>query len=168
MGLLIVKSDFVGKYALATSTKGNDNIDAYIAEYEEQILIDLLGLELFTLFAADVDSGTKKPVTPIYLTLYDRLNFEYCNRLLTSFGIKNILLSIIYFYYVRDNTVKQTVNGDVKIQTEVSQLADQTYLLLRYNEAIMAYSVIQRYCLENKIDVYPTFKGTYKQVASLI
>ena len=115
-----------------------------------------------------MDSGNKKPVTDIYLTLYDRLNFEYCNRLLTSFGIKNILLSIIYFYYVRDNVVKQTVNGDVKIQTEVSQPADQTYLLLRYNEAIMAYSVIQRYCLENETLVYPTFKGTYKQVASLI
>ena len=27
---------------------------------------------------------------------------------------------------------------------------------------------IQKYCLENKDDVYPTFKGTYKQVASLI
>ena len=168
MGLLIVKGDFVGKYALATSTKGNDNIDAYIVEYEEQILIDLLGLELFELFKADVNVSTKKPNTDIYLALYDRLNFEYCNRLLTSFGIKNILLSIIYFYYVRDNTAKQTVNGDVKIQTEVSQPADQTYLLLRYNEAIMAYSVIQRYCLENETDVYPTFKGTYKQVASLI
>lgn len=168
MGLLIVKTDFVGKYALATSTKGNDNIDSYIAEYEEQILIDLLGLELFELFKADVDGVTKKPVTPIYLTLYDRLNFEYCNHLLTSFGLKNILLSIIYFYYVRDNTVKQTVNGSVNIQTEVSQPADKTYLLLRYNEAVTAYSVIQRYCLENKDDVYPTFKGTYKQVASLI
>ncbi len=168
MGLLIVKSDFVGKYALATSTKGNDNIDAYIAEYEEQILIDLLGLELFELFKSDVDSGTKKPVTPIYLTIYDRLNFEYCGRLLTSFGIKNILLSIIFFHYVRDNTIKQTVNGAVKIQSEVSQPVDQTYLLLRYNEAIMAYSVIQRYCLENETDVYPAFKGVYKQIASLI
>jgi len=168
MGLLIVKSDFVGKYALASSTKGNDNIDAYIAEYEEQILIDLLGVELFELFKADVNSGTKKPNTDIYLKLYDRLNFEYCNRLLTSFGIKNILLSIIYFYYVRDNKVKQTVNGDVNIQTEVSQPSDQTYLLLRYNEAIMSYSVIQRYCLENETDIYPTFKGTYKKIASLI
>ena len=168
MGLLIVKSDFVGKYALATSTKGSDNIDAYIAEYEDQILIDLLGFELFELFKADVNSGTKKPVTAIYLTLYDRPNFVYCDHLLTSFGIKNILLSIIYFYYVRDNTVKQTVNGDVKIQTEVSQQSNQTYLLLRYNEAIMSYSVIQRYCLENETDVYPTFKGVLKSKASLI
>ena len=167
MGLLIVKSDFVGKYALATSTKGNDNIDAYIAEYEEQILIDLLGLELFELFKADVDSGTKLPVDQIYLALYERLNFEYCNYLLTSFGIKNILLSIIYFYYVRDNTAKQTVNGSVEIQTEVSQPSNKAYLLLRYNEAITSYSVVQRYCLE-KADVYPTFKGVYKQVASLI
>ena len=88
MGLLIVKGDFVGKYALATSTKGSDNIDAYIAEYEEQILIDLLGLELFELFKADVNSGTKKPVTDIYLTLYDRLNFEYCNRCSLLLGLR--------------------------------------------------------------------------------
>lgn len=167
MGLLIVKGDFVGKYALATSTKGNDNIDVYIAEYEEQILIDLLGLELFELFKADVDSGTKKPVTPIYLTLYDKLNFNLCDQLLTSFGIKNILLSIIYFYYVRDNPIKQTVNGPVEIQTEVSQKVDKSFLYLRYNEGIISYTVIQRYCLD-KTDVYPTFKGTYKQVTSLI
>jgi hypothetical protein len=168
MGLLIVKSDFVGKYALATSTKSNDNIDAYIAEYEEQILIDLLGLELFELFKADVDSGTKKPETPIYLTLYDRLNFEYCNSLLTSFGLKNILLSIIYFYYVRDNTKKQTLNGDQKIQSEVSDPANQSYLLLRYNEGVKSYKAIQRYLLNNEAETYPTFKGTPKHIASLI
>lgn len=167
MGLLIVKSDFVGKYSLATSTKGNDNINDYIERYEEQILLELLGIELFDLFKADVDGVTRLPITDIYLDLYNKINFMYCERLYTSFGLKNILLAIIYFYYIRDNVTKQTVNGDVKIQTEVSQQANQTYLLLRYNEAIQSYNAIQRYCLVNK-DVYPTFKGIIKRSASLI
>jgi len=168
MGLLIVKADFVGKYALATSTKGNDNIDDYIARYEEKTLRELLGIELFDLFEADVDTPTKLPITQIYLDLYNELTFKNGSLIYNSFGLKNILLSIIYFYYVRDNVVKQTVNGDQKIQSEVSSQSDQSYLLLRYNEGVDSYNAIQKYCILNKTDVYPTFDGVIKRISSLI
>lgn len=162
MGLLIVKADFIGQYALATSTKGDDNIDAYISKYEEKTLRELLGIELFELFKADVNGTTKKPTTQIYLDLYNELSFRYQNWILSSFGIKNILLSIIYFYYVRDNRAKQTLNGDVNVQTEVSTPANGSYLLLKYNEGIVSYDAIQKYCL-TKLDVYPLFEGVVKR-----
>jgi hypothetical protein len=168
MGLLIVKSDFIGKYALATSTKGNDNIDDYIAKYEEKTLRELLGIELFDLFKADVNGTTKKPVTQIYLDFYNEFTFKDECFVYNSFGLKNILLSIIYYYYVRDNVVKQSLNGDVNIQSEVSSQSNQSYLYLRYNEGIDSYNDIQSYCIKNKTDVYPTFDGVIKRVASLI
>lgn len=168
MGLLITKSDFTGKYSLATSTKGQDNIDAYIDFYEEKFLRRLMGIELFGLFKADVDMVTKIPSLPEFLTLYNPLYYEHCEALHESEGLKKMLLGFIFFHYVRENTKKQTLNGDVKVQSEVSTAPNQTYIILRYNESVEWYNTIQMYILDNEATLYPTFKGTLIHKLGLI
>lgn len=165
MGLLIQKSDFTGKWDVAKFNK--DNIDAYIEEYEERYLIDLLGDDLFALFKADIDMTTHMPVTPIYISLYNNITVERGIHVFRSYGMKEMILGLVYFDYVRDNPIKQSMNGPVKIQSEVAQPSQTTFLYRRYNESVEYYEAIQRYILDNLSD-YPLFKGVYKRRSSFI
>jgi hypothetical protein len=165
MGLLIVADDFVGKYELAKSN--DDKIDEYIEEYEEKHLTELLGKELFDLFEATVDENTHKPVGAPYLNIYNPFTEEINGLIYTSEGLKKMLLGFIYFQYVRDNRVKQTMNGAVEQQTEVSSKSDNTFLYPRYNQAVTTYRAIQVYILDN-LTTYSTFLGVRKRHTSFI
>jgi hypothetical protein len=78
-----------------------------------------------------------------------------------------MLLGFIYFQYVRDNRVKQTMNGAVEQQTEVSSKSDNTFLYPRYNQAVTTYRAIQVYILDN-LTTYSTFLGVRKRHTSFI
>ncbi len=163
MGLLIVADDFVGKYDLAKSN--DDKIDEYIEEYEEKYLTELLGKELFDLFEDDVEDY--EPETPIYKSIFEPFTEEINGLVFTSEGLKKMLLGLIYFQYVRDDRVKQSMNGAVEQETEVSSKSDNTFLYSRYNQAVTTYKAIQQYILNNLTD-YPTFRGVGKKHTSFI
>lgn len=162
MGLLVSKEDFTGKYALAVSP--DDQLDAYIEQYEEELLRHMLGNELYDLFKADIDPTTSKPLTDIYLALYDPVRTDCGN----SLGLKRTVLGFIYFYYVRDLRIKVTANGPIVNQTETS-VADfpMNYLYERYNEAVESYNIIRRYAHDHSED-YPTLKGRPKRISSWV
>ncbi len=169
MGLLITRADFEGRWKLAKSSA--DEINAYIDEFEPRYLKDLLGQELYDLFAADVTANlvAKVPTDPLYLKIYNALTITYslgCGEA-RSEGMKNMLLGFVFFEYVRGNRVKQSVSGDNKQQTEVAAPSDSTYLHLRYNDSILYYQVIQEYILNN-LEEYPTFNGNRKRYNSFI
>ena len=174
MGLLIKKSDFIGRVALSQSIQ--DTIDAYIDEFEEKYLIELLGAELFKLFKADVVAYA--PVTPIYQTIFNPIledntigsfyDLYYRNRgaIVRSRGMKPMLLGFIWFEYVIGTKFKHTGTGVVVDVNEVSRDADFTegYIYQRYNEAVKDFGDIQRYIYQNNGD-YPKFNGIQKQLA---
>lgn len=165
MGLLIISDDFTGKWDLAKSNE--DKIDDYIDEYEEMYLTELLGKELFDLLKADVDGTTRIPNTQIYKNIYNPFTEEINGFVYTSEGLKKMLLGFIYFQYVRDNRVKQTMNGAVEQTTEVSTASDNSFLYVRYNKSVTTYKAIQTYILDNLSD-YPLFYGIRKGKTSLI
>lgn len=171
MGLLITEDDFSGKWELAKSN--SDLIGEYIEEYEEKFLIELLGKELFDLFKADLtgyvaDISVGVPSNPIYTKIFLPFTEKINLCVVTSDGMKKMLLGLIYFNYVRDNRIKQTMNGAVEQQTEVSIPSDNTFLYLRYNTAVKTYNAIQVYVYENRTLVYPTFYGVTKKITSFI
>lgn len=163
MGILISKNDFVGKYKLDKSI--NDNIDAYILEYEETILRNLLGNELFSLFLEDVDAETKKPESQIYLDIYNPLYFEENYTVYESNGMVKMLLGFIYFEYVRDIQVTVSTAGSKQLQSETAIAVEARHSVQRYNKSIDYYTAIQEYCYKNR-EVYPTFRGTYRDYTS--
>lgn len=165
MGLLITSDDFTGKWDLAKSNE--DKIDEYIDEYEEMYLTELLGKDLFDLFKSDVDPVTLKPTTPIYLNIYNSFTENINGFIYSSEGLKKMLLGFIYFQYVRDNRVKQTMNGAVDQNTEVSTQSNYTFLYPRYNQAVVTYAAIQAYILDNLTD-YQSYCGVHKRKASFI
>lgn len=163
MGLLISEDDFIGKWELTKSS--NDLIDNYIEEYEEQFLTELLGKELFDLFKGVLDDGV--PPVGIYKDIYDPFTKKINSLVVTSDGMKKMLLGLIYAKYVPDNRIKQTMNGAVEQQSEVATQSDNTFLYLRYNKAVDTFKAIQFYIMNN-MEVYPTFYGIRKIHTSFI
>ena len=161
MGILITKSDFVGVYAIPKTI--NDNIDAFINECEEQYLIDLLGVELYDLFKADLVN--KIPQTNIYLTIYNKFTEAIGSFVYSSIGMKNMLLGYLYFEITRDNNTKNTSSGQVVNTVETSVRSGNAMLFKKHNDSIKTHKVIQTYILDN-LDVYPTFKGIVKNYSS--
>lgn len=165
MGLLIQKTDFVGKWTLAKNA--NDNISAYIEQYEESLLIQLLGKDLFELFKDDVNVTTHKPETAKYLVIYEKLVLDWCGREWQSDGMKNMLLGLIYFEQSRDNRQKQSMAGLVQPKVETADAASPTLVYTRYNDAVLTAKIIQQYILDNS-EEYPDFNGQDFHEASFI
>lgn len=164
MGLLINKSDFVGRYALDKSV--SDKIDAYILEFEKKHIYDLLGKELADLLLADL--VLQVPQTQRFIDLVDEISFVECNRLYYSFGLKKILLSVVWFYYTREIRINAGQNGSVINQSETAKSdIPMTFIFGRYNEGIDSYNTVQRFCVAN-ILIYPEFLGVVKQKSAWV
>lgn len=155
MGLIIVKSDFIGTFDLVKSA--NDKIDSFITRYEENILNELLGSELFELFKADVTSYA--PVTSRFLSIFNPIKTKINGVEIQSDGIKEMLLGFIYFEYERKNRYKVSNSGAVKNTTDSANSdIDLSHLYHTYNEAVSNYKSIQYYILCNLSD-YPEYNG---------
>ena len=158
MGLIVVKDDFTGKYDLVKSI--NDKIESYIETYEESYLRELLGIDLFNLYKANVVNHL--PVNSSYLTITNPLFIEQNGYSIVSKGIKDMLLGFIFFEYVRDNKIKQSMSGSIVNGVDNSNNDfTQEFLFQRYNESIDIYKNIQLYIELNKA-TYPTYNGFIK------
>lgn len=165
MGILIDSDDFVGVFELAQGTYIDADIDAYIDQREKDILVNLLGVELFDLFEADLVSQV--PATPIYETIYNSFYIDDDSCVRSSDGMKKMLLGLIYFYYVRDDSSVNTAMGNRVNNAENSRESNSSErgLVQRYNKAVDTYQSIQWYICDND-DVYPTYNGQYKSHTS--
>jgi hypothetical protein len=164
MGLLIAKSDFLGKYKIAQNSF--TDVDSYINRYEKEYLVALLGAELYDLFEADVIPATKVPATQIYIDIYQPFAVDDNTRILSSKGMKDMVLGFIYFEFVRDDKYKNTVSGNVVGQSENNRESgfSEFNLYSRYNEAIDSYWNIQCYINKNLTD-YPEYNGQHKSIS---
>lgn len=165
MGIFVNKTDFANqtKHELSTGLYSDDRIDSYIERYEQDFIMELLGVELGNLFLADVANGL--PVTPKYLKIfnsfYEQISFTY----MASKGIKDMLVGFIYFQYAKDLATETTLIGVVKPQEQNSKvITAHTPIYMKYNESVKTYNAIQEYILFNMND-YPEFKGIGKKYA---
>lgn len=161
MAILIQTSDFTGKYSIAQNSF--TPLQSYINKYEKEYLVDLLGVELYDLFAADVTSYA--PVTPIYQSIYNPFKQDYNKCIVYSVGMKEMLLGFIYFEYMRDQKIKNTITGAVVNANENARESgfSEFNLFSKYNEGIHTYEAIQWFINENKTD-YPTYNGKCKKL----
>lgn len=165
MSLLnISPSDFgKGKFELHSGMYETPKIQEYIDKYEKRYLIELLGSDLYNLFASDVVAGV--PVSPIYLQIYNA--FEYDDTLcciVISEGMIEMLKGFIYFEYSKDLTNQMTTNGNVgpsgQNSERISTINQQIYT--RYNDAMKTFKAIQRYICDNQSD-YLEYNGAKKR-----
>jgi len=171
MSKIVQISDFKGKYAVSLNAFDTVALQSFIDKYETKYLYDLLGVALGDLLLADITTPFTVPTTLIYQTIFntlniDNANYSYCNQIRSN-GIKEMLVGLIYFEYIRTKAVVNTPVGSVIAQNEVSNISDfsSTLVYVNYNEAIKSYKSIQQYIFIDSIN-YPTFAGINKSYNS--
>lgn len=175
MGLIVQSSDFVGFHELATSAAIEDVIDAYIEKYELRYIRKLLGPELGNLFIADYANTTQDPRFAVIEDPFSEQSEDPLRPvtespteqlygvIYESEGLKEFLLSCIYFEYVSDRQVRQGQAGTAKSRTDtanvVSMQAAQRSAERKWNEGLDTAEAIQWYCSIFKPTDYPEYKG---------
>ena len=170
--MIVKTSDFTGFYALSQNKFDKDALTEYITTFEKKYLQNLLGCELYDLFIADLDIDGV-PQTLIYEKIYDPFCLDglndgcYCGEYYNSEGIKAMLKGFIYFHYLSDQRLKNTISGTVTNANENSYKAEVNELITlnyrRFNNSVFTYKAIQKYIQKNIID-YPTYKGVCKEM----
>ncbi len=164
MGLLIVKEDFVGRFEIS-----QDNfsiLGSFIDDYEEGLLIELLGVELFKLFKLDINNTTKKPNTTKYLVLYDPFSADHQHGIIISKGMKEMLLGFIYCEYTKKLPFKSTIIGSVINAPEISTNAEFNYsnFYKFYNDAVDTHESIRWKIQQTQSVDYPLYNGKCKKI----
>lgn len=159
MANILTIADFSsGIYEIPVSTYTENDLQSYIDRYEKKYLAELLGIELYDLFIADLVAGV--PTSPIYEKIFNPI-LEVVNGCdIHSEGMKVALKGLVYFHYVRDNITRITLAGAKRTTSDNSEniQALSANMGLRWNESVESYKAIQRYIYENLTD-YPTFNG---------
>jgi hypothetical protein len=139
--ILINKSDFKGKFLVAT---GNfDDLQDYIDRYEKAILVDLMGQDLADDFEQDPTDSKWDEVKAV------------------GFGLKSLLVGLVYFQYVRDLPYRATKQGIVyQMDENASQVITAYALRQRYNECILNYKKMQEVLRKD----FEDFCGTPKKL----
>lgn len=142
--------DFINKFELSTGMFVMNKMTAYIERYEKEYLVNLLGVDLYNEFMADLNMGL--PESPNFVALYDAINEDWNHTIITSRGIVDMLTGFVYFEYAKDLINQQTPFGNVNPKSENSQVASTIYNMMynRYNESVRSYTNIQKYIYRHR------------------
>lgn len=164
MGLLINEDDFAS--LIATDVYTEADLTLAIDEYENPLLYELLGIELYNLFVADLVNGV--PQTAKYLTIYNAFVKEIDDKMVTSQGMKEMLVQWVFFYFVRTQPQSNSIGGNVENQDTINKPSEMSYttLVLKYNKCITNFKSIQTYIKSVKDTDYSTYKGICKEYMS--
>jgi hypothetical protein len=164
--MIVSVSDFQeGKYELHSGMYDIQRIQSYIDKYEARYLKELLGVDLFNLFEADLTAGMGTPTEPRFMAIYDPLSLDLPWCILDSDGLKEMLMGFIYYEFTKDQIVQMTPNGNVRPVGQNSEVAGSLYtqIYTRYNDGVRSYKAIQMYIWKNPEDYnYDDFNGVPK------
>lgn len=165
--MITAPTDFVGKYALSQGIYNTPDYQYYIDKYESKYLKELLGIDLYNDFNADLILGAGVPTEPRFITIFEPLDFQWNNGNFTSEGMKQMLVGLIYFEIVRDFDNQITPIGNVSPKGENSDKVRSynSTMWNRYNEGITSFRAIQCYILKERED-YNLFNGKNKLYAT--
>lgn len=168
MGVFIYSSDFVGKYAIP-STSFTD-LDSFIDDNEQAYIIDLLGASLYEDFKTKFIANPSFPNNAGYLTIYKGFSVDHCNIILISKGIKIMLMGFIFFDYMRQLGYEATTQGMVVNVPDTGKSAPEANLFTYLNDATNSYKSTQFYINSVHPELFPpeiapttiNFNGQYK------
>lgn len=163
---ILQDSDFSsGEYAIPQSkfTK----LSAYIAKYEKTYLIDLLGVEFYDLFIADLTPTTPQvPQDADYLFIFNPFAVQINDCNIESRGIKEMLKALVFFHFMREDVIRKTTFGATKQKAEVADNVGYDFNLIdAYNNAFEIAGAIQHY-IEYNNGTYPAYNGDYFESSS--
>jgi hypothetical protein len=154
----LAPSDFTGIKAVSTNEFTEDPVQAYIDKWEPQYLRELLGIDLYDEFVADLDTApnitpASVPADPKFTVIFNAFSFDDDSIIRVSQGMKEMLKLMIYFDYVRDNNVELSITGATKGTYSNSEIARilETRAIENWNLGIETYKNIQWYIDDNPV-----------------
>ena len=152
-------SDFTGVKAVSTNEFTEDPVQAYIDKWEPLYLKELLGVDLYDEFIADLDTApnitpTSVPTDPKFTVIFNAFSFDDGSSIRISDGMKEMLRLMIYFDYVRDVNFEVSITGATTGSYSNSEVARivETRAIENWNEGIKSYCNIQWYIDDNPND----------------
>lgn len=151
---IVVSTDFTGEYNVSKTCY--DKLDYYIEKYEAYYLVRLLGAELYALFIADLTvSDPQVPQTQRFIDIFDAFDLDEEPCIVSSEGIRKMLIQFIYFHYVRETQLINTANGTASNAMELGTPSPyMNNIVQSYNQGIDNSYSIQWFICDNR-DVYP-------------
>lgn len=157
MGKIIDKEDFVGFQEVVRSLTDDPNIDIYIARFEKEYIYKLLGVALGDLFWADI-AANQEPQTQKYKDIFNAFTLQNGSSIVESKGIKDLLLSAVFYHYVTERSVLHTQAGAAHSNTESFALSDSVrFAERRFNDMLKSWDAIKYKISIDTGNNYPTF-----------
>ena len=120
-----------------------NDLQDYIDKFEVRYLQDLLGAELYTAFALDFAIIGNIPTDAKFLEIWNPFAKDgYCG-LVRSEGIKEMLVSLVHFEYVRDQPIMNNIAGNqANVQANSTTPSNiSTNIVSNYNEGLKSLSL---------------------------
>jgi len=159
--ILIQTSDFDNFHSLAQSIANTNELQAYIDRYEEKYIKLILGAVLGELYIVDKSNPTQDP---IFVVIEDAFIMDENSSIRESKGLKDVLLSLIFYHYVFDTQTKHSQSGVTINQSEVSNTNSPENAARfgeqKWNDSLDSIESIQWYVTVFAPDDYPEYNGT--------
>lgn len=165
MSTILQIEDFeTGWFTTPLATKQETALQEIIDDVECEYLPQLLGVDLYVLFLADLD-GNGVPQTQKYIDIFVKFQIQVTNgersTIYQSLGMKKMLKAIVYFLYQRDQFTRATDNGPKQTRSENSEAVRKVGhdIFSRWNNSVKYWEAIQYRMNTENPDDYPEYDG---------
>lgn len=167
--ILLETTDFdSGEYVIAQTNDTTALIQTYIDRHEAAYIKRILGVELGLLFIEDIqgNDADSDEITARMAAIRDAFMIQADSGCIyESKGMKDILMAIVFYFFVSETQVKHSQSGVITNAAEVSNIAQPEnatrFAETKFNGALSSIEAIQWYCGTEETATYPEYDGTY-------
>lgn len=140
---IVTNEDFVLRYNVSIGFQDDGaKLAECIERYESHYLNQLFGAECLASFGEEIPTK--------YLDVFF---IDYCNTVLESKGIKDMLLCLIWWHYCYDTPTIPTSAGNTTPSVEAGVLTTDYNI---FNQGVRTFKAIQNRCIKDNL---PLFNG---------
>lgn len=167
---IIESADFIGDVEIPVGEWTEDQLNLYIDDAQEDMLISLLG---YTLYNELITSLNVHPFPAKWSELIDGATYDIGDRTYYFKGLTEMLKQFVFFYYMRDNNFENTQVGfavnDVTNSERVTPLSSNV-LVRHWNKGIEIYNDACSFItIKNEpTEVYADFHWTKREKISIV
>lgn len=160
MNNILTINDFTGRYALSISDYAIDTFNSYITDYQYNLLIDMLGAELYNDFNTN-------PTSQKWIDLLNGKTYTDCWANVQNWrGLKDLLIPYVYANFTLENYKKQVQSGVVKPKFENADILNERerkeVAFAANNEFVKKWAECFNFLYSNNAD-YTDFECYFKK-----
>ena len=158
MNNLVTIANFVGDRFIPNLSKYETEFNTnYIAPYQKDVLIKLLGFDLYLQFEAGLSVETPEQK---WIDLCDGSTYQVNGINKQNAGVKDIIAYYVYCKWVSANFEELSGHGVINTTTEnAEKISPENKITSAWNNMLNYYYLTYNFIIENETD-YPNFDFT--------